>query len=87
MRMGALAAWIVAGAAAGWLTAELLPGGFGTVSHVVVGSIGAVIGGSLVSLAVPGGAGLVGSLVVALVGAVVLLLMLRVVDRGRITAD
>ena len=69
------------------LSAVMLPDGFGVVSHLVVGVLGAVIGGVLVSLAVPGDGGLVGSIVVAVAGAVVLLLMLRLVSRSKILAD
>jgi uncharacterized membrane protein YeaQ/YmgE (transglycosylase-associated protein family) len=58
-------------------------GGFGLVGDLVIGVIGAFLGGFLFSsLGVSAGGGLVGRLVVATVGAVVLLLLLRLVKRA-----
>jgi uncharacterized membrane protein YeaQ/YmgE (transglycosylase-associated protein family) len=83
LTLGALVAWIAAGAAAGLVSGHVRPDEFGTADHVVVGAIGGLIGGAGVALAVPGDTGLVGSVFVALIGGVVLLLMLRVVGASR----
>lgn len=73
--------WIIFGAIVGWL-ASVIAGTNqqqGLVANIVVGIIGAFIGGFLFRLF--GGAGVTGfnfySAVVALVGAVILLLLVR----------
>lgn len=74
-------AWIVLGGVAGWL-ASIIAGNSkeqGIFGNIIVGIIGAFIGGGLVSLL--GGEGITGfnlwSLLVAMGGAVLLLLILR----------
>lgn len=66
--------WIVIGGIAGWLAGKLMKGGgFGLVVNVLVGIVGAVIGGWIFGLAGIPAAGIVGSLASATVGAIVLL--------------
>jgi len=83
-----LIAWIVIGAVAGFITGKLMKGsGFGFLMDMVVGLVGAVIGGFLAThlgMAGPGQQGLLISIVIAVVGAVVLTLLLRLVSGGRI---
>jgi len=76
--------FILIGLAAGWLAGQLMKGGgFGTVGDIVVGVIGALIGGFLFrSLGVSAGGGLLGALIVATVGALVLLFLLRLVKQA-----
>lgn len=71
--------FILIGLAAGWLAGQLVKGGgFGLVGDIVVGVIGALLGGFLFStFGVSTGGGLLGSLIVATIGAVVLLFGLR----------
>ncbi|MDQ6898112.1 MAG: GlsB/YeaQ/YmgE family stress response membrane protein [Candidatus Dormibacteraeota bacterium] len=74
--------WVVIGLLAGAIAGRLVRGrGFGCLLDVIVGVIGAAIGGFLVNLFLPGDQtyGFVGSLVVALLGAVLLLTLLRLV--------
>jgi uncharacterized membrane protein YeaQ/YmgE (transglycosylase-associated protein family) len=73
--------FILIGLAAGWLAGQLMRGGgFGLVGDIVVGVIGALLGGFLFStFGVSTGGGLLGSLIVATIGAVVLLFILRLV--------
>jgi uncharacterized membrane protein YeaQ/YmgE (transglycosylase-associated protein family) len=71
--------WIVIGGLAGWLAGQLAKGrGYGCIGNVVVGVIGAVVGGWLFQVsgleALPG---LVGSLFTAVIGAVALIAVLR----------
>ena len=80
--------WIVIGGLAGWLASVLVRGGgMGVLMNVIVGIIGAFIGGLIVELF--GGTGFTGfnlwSFVVAFIGAAVLLLVVRLVtgSRGR----
>jgi uncharacterized membrane protein YeaQ/YmgE (transglycosylase-associated protein family) len=75
--------FILIGLAAGWLAGQLMKGGgFGLVGDLVVGVIGALLGGFLFStFGVSAGGGLIGSLIVATIGACVLLLLLRLIKR------
>lgn len=76
--------FILIGLAAGWLAGQLMGGGgFGAVGDIVVGVIGALIGGYIFrSLGISAGGGLLGALIVATVGALVLLFLLRVFRRA-----
>ncbi|NUN66512.1 GlsB/YeaQ/YmgE family stress response membrane protein [Pseudanabaena biceps] len=73
--------FILIGLAAGWLAGQLVKGGgFGVVGDIIVGVIGALLGGFLFStFGVSTGGGLLGSLLVATIGAVVLLFALRLI--------
>jgi uncharacterized membrane protein YeaQ/YmgE (transglycosylase-associated protein family) len=76
--------WIAIGLVAGWLASAIVGGGFGIVGDIVVGVVGAFLGGFIfrrLGIHVPFG-GLAGTIVVAFVGAVILLLILRLVRRG-----
>jgi uncharacterized membrane protein YeaQ/YmgE (transglycosylase-associated protein family) len=74
--------WLIIGALAGWLAGKLTRGkGYGLIRDIIVGIIGAYIGGWLwgvLKLPALGGA-FIGPLVTATVGAVVLLVLLRLV--------
>lgn len=79
MTLEALLLWIFVGLIAGWLASALVGGGRGLIGDIIVGIIGAFIGGWLfntLGLGVPFG-GLPGTIFVAFVGAVVLLIILR----------
>jgi uncharacterized membrane protein YeaQ/YmgE (transglycosylase-associated protein family) len=76
--------WLVVGLIAGVL-ASLVVGGYGLLADIVVGIVGAFIGGFIFQQAhwhVPF-AGLAGTIFVAFVGAVVLLLVLRLISSAR----
>ena len=82
-----LIAWIVIGAIAGWLTGKLMKGsGFGFFMDMVVGLVGAVVGG-FISTHLGGGGinqhGLLMSIVIATIGAVLLTFILRLVTGNR----
>jgi len=76
--------FILIGLAAGWLAGQFMKGGgFGIVGDIIVGVIGALIGGFLFrSLDVSVGSGLLGALIVATIGAIVLLFVLRLIKRA-----
>ncbi len=78
---GGLIAWLVVGLIAGWHAGQFMRGGgYGVVGDIVVGVIGAFIGGFVFSILLPGSsAGLIGSIVVAFIGAVILIALARVV--------
>ena len=76
--------FLIVGLIAGWLAGVLVKGGgFGLIGDLVVGVIGAFLGGFLfTSLGVSAGGGLLGAIVVATIGAVVLLFLVRLLKRA-----
>ena len=80
-----LLAWIVLGLIAGFVASKLVSGtGQGAVMDIVLGVVGAVIGGWLFhTFGMAGASGFnLYSLLVAVVGAVVLLVVYHAVSRG-----
>lgn len=78
-------AWLIVGLIAGVL-ASLLVGGYGLVADIVIGIVGAFVGGYIFRAAgwsAPWG-GLAGTIFVAFIGAVVLLVIIHLV-RGATT--
>ncbi len=75
--------WIILGAIAGWLASLIMRTNQGILLDIVVGIVGAMIGGFVFRLF--GGAGVTGfnpySLLVALVGAVILLWIVKAASR------
>lgn len=66
-------AWIIIGLIAGWLSGKVTRGrGFGCIANILLGLIGAVIGGWIFSRLHIEAWGFIGSLAAAVVGAVVL---------------
>ena len=75
--------WILVGALAGWLARRVVRGhDFDFVRSIVVGLIGALVGGWLFGqLGIHLGGGIIGEMIVAFVGAVVLLVVVRWLSR------
>ena len=74
--------FILIGIAAGWLAGQFMKGGgYGLVGDLIVGVVGALLGGWLFGLAGIAAGGLVGQLVVATIGAMVLILLLRLIKK------
>jgi uncharacterized membrane protein YeaQ/YmgE (transglycosylase-associated protein family) len=75
-------AWIVLGAIAGWITNLIMGGGEGVIATIILGIIGAVVGGWLAGT-VLGIADVTGinitSIIVAVVGAVIVVAIYRAV--------
>jgi uncharacterized membrane protein YeaQ/YmgE (transglycosylase-associated protein family) len=79
-----LITWLVVGLVAGVL-ASLVMGGVGLIGDIVIGIVGAFVGGWLfrqLGVTTPFG-GLAGTIFTAFIGAVVLLFLLRLVTKGR----
>jgi len=79
--MGILS-WIIVGLIAGWLAGELMRGsGFGLVGNIIVGIVGALLGGflatALLNVADPLSGINLPTLIIAFIGSVVLLALLR----------
>jgi len=81
---GGIIAWLVVGLLAGWLAARVIKGGsYGLVGDIIVGLIGAVIGGLVFGFFVTGEAGFWGNTVMAVVGAWILIAIFRFLGFGR----
>lgn len=78
--------WILVGLIAGWLTGKLMSGGgYGALTDIIVGVLGALAGGFIMShLGFAGSGGLFYSIFVAVIGAVLLTLLVRLITRGRV---
>lgn len=84
--------WLLFGALVGWLASMLMrtDAQQGTLLNIVVGIVGAMLGGFLFPLLGFGGSNInnsdfsLGGLLVAFVGAVVLLAIVNLVQRGRV---
>ena len=77
--------WLIVGLVAGVLASFVMGGGYGLIGDIVIGIVGAFLGGWLfrqmgVSSPI---SGLGGTIFVAFIGAIVLLFLLRLLNRGR----
>ena len=75
--------WIIVGLVAGVLASMVVGGGYGIIGDIVIGIVGAFIGGWIfrqMGWGTPFG-GLAGTIFVAFIGAVVLILLLRLIRR------
>jgi uncharacterized membrane protein YeaQ/YmgE (transglycosylase-associated protein family) len=74
--------FILIGMCAGWLAGQFMKGsGFGLLGNLIVGVIGALLGGFTFNILGLAAYGLLGQLIVSTVGAVILLALLRLVGR------
>lgn len=82
-----LIAWIIIGIIAGWLTGKLMKGsGYGFFMDMIIGLIGALVGGFISSRLGFGTAsthGMVGSIIIAVIGAVILTIIVRLITGNR----
>ena len=82
-----LIAWIIIGLIAGWITGKLMKGsGYGFFMDMIVGLVGALVGGFISSSLGFGGVGQHGltmSIVIAVIGAVILTVLLRLITGNR----
>ncbi len=75
--------WLIIGGIAGALAGTVMRGGgFGIAGDIIVGIVGAFIGGFLLSLINHSADSLIGTLVTAFIGACVLIAILRAVGAG-----
>jgi uncharacterized membrane protein YeaQ/YmgE (transglycosylase-associated protein family) len=82
--MGGLLWWIIVGLIAGFLAGKVMKGGgYGVVVDIILGMLGAVLGGWIFGLLGIGiGGGLIGSILVAFVGAVILIWITRLLKKA-----
>jgi uncharacterized membrane protein YeaQ/YmgE (transglycosylase-associated protein family) len=87
MSIGSIIIFLIVGAVAGWLAGLVVKGrGFGLVGDIIIGIVGALIGGWLLPrLGIRISAGInnveIGQFIEAFIGAVILLIILRLVRR------
>jgi uncharacterized membrane protein YeaQ/YmgE (transglycosylase-associated protein family) len=75
--------FLLVGLVAGWLAGKLTKGsGYGVVGDIVIGVLGAFVGGFLFRLIGMSAYGTIGSIVVATIGAVVLVWVVRALKRA-----
>jgi uncharacterized membrane protein YeaQ/YmgE (transglycosylase-associated protein family) len=83
MTTQALIWFLLIGLIAGWLASQVMRGGgYGIIGDMIVGVIGAFIGGWLFSALGIGFGGLIGQIIVAFIGAVILIAILRAIKRA-----
>ena len=78
----AIILWIIFGALVGWVASKVMGAPEGLLWDIVVGSIGAVLGGFIMSLLGQGGVGGFNlySFLVAILGACVLIAIVRAIE-------
>jgi|HubBroStandDraft_6_1064221.scaffolds.fasta_scaffold16266_3 uncharacterized membrane protein YeaQ/YmgE (transglycosylase-associated protein family) len=73
MRIGPIL-WVIIGLIAGWAAGKIMKGsGYGVVMDILLGVVGALVGGFLLGILGIHAEGLIGSIVVAIFGAVLLI--------------
>jgi len=75
--------FLIIGLIAGFLAGQIMRGrGFGLAGNIIIGIIGALIGGYLFSvLSIPGLSGTLGAILTATLGAILLLLFIGILRR------
>ena len=82
--------WLIVGAIIGWLAGMVMGDREGTLINIVVGIVGAFLGGLVFNLLGIGGSNInnndfsIGGLVVSFIGACILLGIVNLVRRGRV---
>ncbi|HET7079249.1 MAG TPA: GlsB/YeaQ/YmgE family stress response membrane protein [Chloroflexia bacterium] len=86
--MLSLIGWLIVGAIAGWLASMFMGrGGYGLIGDIIMGIIGAFVGGFLMGLVNPSftmdGQSWWVTIPVAFIGAVIVIWLVRLVTKGR----
>ncbi|QBD83033.1 GlsB/YeaQ/YmgE family stress response membrane protein [Ktedonosporobacter rubrisoli] len=75
--------WLVVGLIAGFLASVVMRGGgYGIVGDIIVGLVGAFIGGFIANALGLGSSGIIGTIIIAFIGACILIAILRLVSRS-----
>jgi uncharacterized membrane protein YeaQ/YmgE (transglycosylase-associated protein family) len=81
--MGGLLYWIIVGLIAGFLAGKVMKGGgYGVLMDIVLGMLGAIVGGWLFGMLGISAGGLIGGILVAFIGAVVLIWLTRMLKKA-----
>jgi uncharacterized membrane protein YeaQ/YmgE (transglycosylase-associated protein family) len=80
---GGLLWWCIVGGIAGFLAGKVMSGGgFGVLVDIIVGIVGAMIGGWVFGMIGISAGGMIGSIIVAFVGACILLWLVRLIKKA-----
>ncbi len=76
--------WIIVGLIAGWAAGKIMKGsGYGALMDIILGIVGAIVGGSVMSLlGFQTSGGLIPTLCVAVLGAVIIVAIARMFKRA-----
>lgn len=75
--------WAIVGLIAGWAAGKIMKGGgYGAVMDIVLGIIGAVVGGWLMDIVGIHAGGFIGTIIVAIIGAVFLIWITRMLKKA-----
>jgi uncharacterized membrane protein YeaQ/YmgE (transglycosylase-associated protein family) len=75
--------WIIVGLIAGWAAGKIMKGrGYGPVVDIVLGIVGAVVGGWLLGALGIYAGGLIGTILVAIIGAILLIWLSRLLKKS-----
>jgi uncharacterized membrane protein YeaQ/YmgE (transglycosylase-associated protein family) len=75
--------YLIVGLIAGWLAGKIMKGGgYGIIGDLILGIVGAMIGGNLFGWLGIYAGGLIGSIIVATIGAILLVLLVRMIKRA-----
>ena len=81
---GGILAWLVVGLISGWLAGLFMRGrGYGMIWDIVIGLVGAFVGGLICSFFVQGMAGFWGTILVSFIGACILIAVVRALSPQR----
>jgi uncharacterized membrane protein YeaQ/YmgE (transglycosylase-associated protein family) len=74
--------WIIVGLIAGWLAGKIMKGsGYGALADILLGMVGAIVGGFIMRVVGFYGGGLIYSIIVATLGAVLLIWLSRMIKK------
>jgi uncharacterized membrane protein YeaQ/YmgE (transglycosylase-associated protein family) len=76
--------WVLVGLVAGWATGKIMKGsGYGFIFDVILGIVGAVVGGFIAGHIGLGAGGLIYTILVAIAGAIVVVFLFRLITGKR----
>lgn len=74
--------WLLVGLIAGWAAGKIMKGGgYGTLVDIILGIVGAVVGGWLVGIVGIHAGGFISMIIVAIIGAVFLIWITRLLKK------
>src|ERR1022692_3580425 len=75
--------WIIVGLIAGWAAGKIMKGGgYGTIMDIILGIIGAVVGGWLLGALGIHAGGFISTIIVAIIGAIFLIWLTRLIKKA-----
>ncbi len=84
---GNFISWIIVGGIAGWVTGRVMQSGYGFFGDIILGLIGALVGGFLGGFFFDASTGFFGTLIVAILGSVLIVAIARAFGRATSTTS